>query len=255
MTLSRPAAVILDIEGTTTPIQFVHDVLFPYARARMAEFFTLHAREPWMSVTLATLAHEAQADAGAGAPQVDLHDPSSAPPYLLWQMDRDRKATTLKAIQGQIWDVGYAEGALKGPVWPDVVDLLDALAAAQIPAYIYSSGSVAAQKLIFGHSDQGDLRDRIAGYFDTTTGPKKEAASYLAIAQAIHQAPPSCLFATDNPDEARAASTAGMQVMVMNRPGNAPLPADLALPTYTSFAPLTALIAPHVVHKPNVASP
>lgn len=242
MTLARPAAVILDIEGTTTPIQFVHDVLFPYARARITEFFTLHAREPWMSVTLAQLAHEAHADADAGAPQIDPHDPASAPPYLLWQMDRDRKATTLKAIQGQIWDVGYADGALKGPVWPDVVDLLDALAAAQIPAYIYSSGSIAAQKLIFGHSDHGDLRDRLAGYFDTTTGPKKEASSYLAIAQAIHQPPHACLFATDNPDEARAATAAGMQVMVMTRPGNAPLPADLALPTYATFAPLTALI-------------
>jgi enolase-phosphatase E1 len=237
--LIHPAAVILDIEGTTTPIQFVHDVLFPYARARMAGFFAQHAVEPWMDLTLHRLAEESAGDAAEGAPRVVEHDPASAPAYLLWQMDRDRKATTLKAIQGQIWDVGYAAGELKGPVWPDVVALLDALAAAQIPAYIYSSGSIAAQKLIFGHSDHGDLRDRLSGYFDTTTGPKKEAASYLAIAEAIAQPPARCIFATDNPDEARAASQAGMCVMLMVRPGNAPLPDDAPTPRYTSFAPLT----------------
>jgi enolase-phosphatase E1 len=241
--LQRPSAVILDIEGTTTPIQFVHDVLFPYARNHMVAFFEQHAREPWMDLTLARLATESAADIAADptAPRVSPDDPASAPPYLLWQMDRDRKATTLKAIQGQIWDVGYATGVLKGPVWPDVVDMLDALKAAHIPAYIYSSGSVAAQLLIFGHSDHGDLRDRLSGYFDTTTGPKKEPSSYAAIAAAIHQPPAACIFATDNPDEANAARTAGMTVMLMVRPGNPPLPADHGHTTYTSFAALTKL--------------
>jgi hypothetical protein len=112
----------------------------------------LDAVAPWWTGLSADRVIVSRADADPTAPRVSPDDPASAPPYLLWQMDRDRKATTLKAIQGQIWDVGYATGVLKGPVWPDVVDMLDALKAAHIPAYIYSSGSVAGEHGVVDHA-------------------------------------------------------------------------------------------------------
>ncbi len=229
-------AVVLDIEGTTTPITFVYDALFPYA-ARALEGF-IQAQWAQVEPLLESLASQAREDAAQGldAPQFDdTPSPAQVLANLRWQMQHDRKTTALKTLQGLIWREGYAQGQLRGALFEDVLPALRAWQDAKIPAYIYSSGSVEAQQLLFGHSVHGDLRPLLAGYFDTTTGPKREADSYRAIAQAIGCAPERVLFATDHPLEAEAAVAAGMQAALMTRPGNAALPELAPAPTYDSF--------------------
>ena len=235
-------AVVLDIEGTTTPITFVYDVLFPYARERVAEFLSNNLDNPEVQRDLELLREQAQEDAAGdfpNAPQVPADAAGNAlveaaVANIHWQMDADRKTTALKSLQGKIWKDGYAAGTLVASVYPDVFDALERWQSLETPVYIYSSGSIAAQKLLFGHTEKGDLRPQLAGYFDTTTGPKKNAQSYLDIAHLIHQAPEDVVFVTDNLDEANAAADAGMQTRIALRPGNTPLP-EHDHPTLTSF--------------------
>lgn len=211
--MSDPAAIILDIEGTTTSISFVYDALFPFARARMRRFLSARFDDPGVREDVARL--------GDGS----ARDAESAAEIAIGLMDADVKDTGLKGLQGRIWVDGYASGELRGHVFPDVPAALRDLARRQIPVYIYSSGSVAAQKLLFGHSEAGDLTPLLRGYFDTTTGSKREAASYRAIGSAIGRAPGALLFVTDSLDEARAAREAELRVAVSVRPENPPLPA------------------------------
>lgn len=201
-------AILTDIEGTTTPIAFVHDVLFPYARARMAAFCVAHGDEPEVAAALAA------ARTLEGKPALDL-DATVA--LLLGWMAEDRKAGPLKTLQGLIWQTGYEEGALKSQVFEDAAALFLCWESQGRKLYVYSSGSVAAQKLIFGYSDQGDLRGLFSGYFDTAVGAKVEAGSYAAIAKAIDVAPDAILFLTDMPVEVSAARAAGMQVARIDR--------------------------------------
>jgi enolase-phosphatase E1 len=231
--LEQIGAVILDIEGTTTPISFVHEVLFPYARERMAAAVEGSWGEAWLVEVASGLVEELASY--EGAPRVVASEARSVVAGLLWLMDGDVKSRWLKEIQGRIWRGGYEDGSLKGVVWPDVVVFLEGLARRGIDAYIYSSGSIAAQRLLFGYSDQGDLLGLLKGHFDTTTGGKKEASSYEKIAAQIGHEPARCLFATDHPDEARAAAEAGMQVVVMVRPGNAALPDGHSWRCWTRF--------------------
>ena len=196
-------AVLTDIEGTTSSIAFVADVLFPYARARLAAYVAAHSDE-----TSAILAEVAASEPG---------DPLAT---LLRWIDEDRKATPLKALQGMIWADGYASGAFTGHVYRDAVAALRRWHAAGTKLYVFSSGSVAAQKLLFGHSDAGDLTPLFSGYFDTTTGPKREAASYAAIAEAIGGTPGDVLFLSDTPEEVAAARAAGMAVRLIDRTGD-----------------------------------
>lgn len=175
-------AILTDIEGTTSSIAFVAEVLFPYARAHLAAYVAAHPAE-----TAPILAEVAASDPG---------DPVAT---LLRWIDEDRKATPLKALQGMIWSDGYASGAFRGHIYPDAVAGLQRWHAAGIALYVFSSGSVPAQKLLFGHSDAGDLTPLFSGYFDTTTGPKREAASYAKIAEAIGIAPADVLFLSDTP--------------------------------------------------------
>lgn len=224
--------MLLDIEGTTTSISFVYDELFPYARATMGAFLEANWHSEEVRKIIQSLRELEAADRADGrdVPPIaaesdgDAAVRASALANLLAQMDSDRKTTPLKAIQGLVWVDGYRSGALRGHVYDDVPVALRAWKDAGEPVYIYSSGSVAAQKLLFGHSVAGDLLPFLAGHFDTTTGPKKEAASYQAIADAIGVDAGSVTFATDNLDEARAAHEAGMRVLVSVRPGNPPLP-------------------------------
>lgn len=238
-------AVVLDIEGTTTSIRFVYEVLFPYARQRLRSFLLAHQTEPAVQADLALVRQQAEADlaAGRGAPQLpDANAPDfidNAVANLIWQMDHDCKTTGLKGLQGRIWRSGYADGEIRGHVYDDVPDALRRLQQASCPVYIYSSGSIAAQKLLFGHSEAGDLLPMLAGHFDTTTGPKKEPQSYTAIANAIGCSPQRVVFGTDNPLEAIAARAAGMQVAVFVRPGNPPLPANHDFVTVTSMDDIT----------------
>ncbi len=224
-------AILLDIEGTTTSIRFVYDTLFPFARAQMAAFLQSEWHAPTVQDDVAAIRTQARQDLTDGVddtPQVPEGVGSDARQgtldNVLWQMDSDRKTTGLKALQGKVWKHGYASGELRGHIYDDVVPSLNAWQRAGVPVYIYSSGSVAAQKLLFTHSAQGDLTPLLAGYFDTTTGPKKQATSYSAIAASIACAPEHILFATDNLEEAIAAAEAGLQTVVSIRPGNPPLP-------------------------------
>lgn len=224
-------AIILDIEGTTTPIDFVYETLFPYARASLERYVTDHWHEDAVQHDVELVKAQTRVDRAHGdaPPELNEDDIASASQSIVailrWQMDNDRKTTGLKSLQGKIWQGGYEQGELKGRVYDDVLRLFEQVQ--QDPSgklCIYSSGSVHAQKLLFAHSEHGDLRPYLSGYYDTTTGPKKEAASYLAIAKDLDVSPERALFLTDNIDEARAAREAGMQVAVAMREGNTPLP-------------------------------
>lgn len=207
-------AILTDIEGTTTDIAFVHRVLFPLARAEMPGFVSAHAEDPAVAAVRRTIATEAgRADASVTLDEVTAR-------LVAW-IDADVKDTALKAIQGAIWRGAYARGTLRSHVYDDVAPALHRWHAAKVPVYVFSSGSVEAQRLLFAHSVAGDLTGYFAGYFDTTTGPKKEAASYERIARAIGEAPAGVLFLSDVTAELDAAGTAGMQTTLLVRPGAA----------------------------------
>jgi len=215
---SAPAsirAILLDIEGTTTPIAFVKDVLFPFARRNAGAFLAAHRHEPEVQSDLALLADEHAAERAEDAPPTESSNPL---PYLFWLMDRDRKSTALKALQGRIWRDGYESGALVSEVYADVVPALTRFRDAGIEVAIYSSGSVLAQHLLFGHTNAGDLPPLISAWFDTTTGGKKEAASYARIASELGLEPQQVLFVSDVAEELDAAKQAGMEVALCVRP-------------------------------------
>ncbi len=214
MTTAR--SILLDIEGTTTPIAFVKDVLFPFARKSAVSYLAAHRHEPEVQGDLALLVEERARELEDGAPPVESSDPL---PYLFWLMDSDRKSTALKALQGRIWKDGYESGALVSEVYPDVAPALARFKGAGIDVSIYSSGSVLAQHLLFAHSNAGDLRPFLSAYFDTTTGGKKEATSYTRIASALGRAPKDVLFVSDVAEELDAAGQAGMKVALCVRPG------------------------------------
>jgi enolase-phosphatase E1 len=221
--------VLLDIEGTTTPIAFVHDVLFPFARARLHAFLRAHASEDGLRDLLAALRVEWQEDASAKQepPPWALADIPAAARYLEWLMDRDRKSPSLKQLQGDIWAGGYKDGTLKGEVFADVPPALERWAAAGQRVVIYSSGSVPAQKMLFGTTAQGDLTRFLTGFFDTAVGPKTSANSYRRIAATLGCEPSTMLFLSDAPLEIEAARTAGCQTLLAVRPGNAVTDAPL----------------------------
>jgi enolase-phosphatase E1 len=201
-------AIVTDIEGTTTPISFVHNILFPFSRERLAAFCQTHAAEPQIAKALQ------DARELAGNPQLDL----KATIQLLddWIV-QDKKLGPLKLIQGLIWRDGYREGLLQGEIYPDAAAHLRRWHARGYDLYIYSSGSEDAQRLIFGHSDQGDLVPLFSGFFDTRIGGKIEAASYRKIADKIRVVPSETLFLTDAPAEVSAATEAGLQAVQIDR--------------------------------------
>ncbi|GLR67298.1 enolase-phosphatase E1 [Acidocella aquatica] len=215
-----PAAVLTDIEGTTTPIAFVHRVLFPYARARLAAFCAAHAEV-------------------GGVPVPPLET-------LYAQMDRDEKDPVLKTIQGMIWEEGYAAGELKAEIYADVAPALRRWARGGVRLYVYSSGSVPAQKLLFGHSAEGDLTPLFQAYFDTKAGPKREAASYGAITRGIGIPAGEVLFLSDVEAELDAARAAGLRTCQLVRPQDGTL-ASARHPTAVDFAGVAQQFGlPHV---------
>ncbi len=206
-------AVVVDIEGTTTPISFVKDRLFPWAAERIAGWVVTHAHDPQVMAWLDDVRQL------AGTP--DASPPQLGATLQAW-IAQDRKATPLKAIQGRMWAEGYADGAFTAPVYADALSGLQAWKAAGKRLFVYSSGSVPAQKLLFGHSEHGDLTGLFDGWFDTTTGSKREAASYRAIAGHIGLDPADILFVTDAAYEVSAAQQAGMRTAWIVRPGDYP---------------------------------
>ncbi len=218
--------VLLDIEGTTTPIAFVYDVLFPFARAHVGEFLDRQGDRDDITSILQTLAEEWDVDRSGGQNPPPWSDgPAEGPrtsvvDYVLWLMDRDRKSTGLKALQGEVWRQGYERGELVSQVYPDVVPALRRWCANGHRPAIFSSGSAAAQRLLFGHTSAGDVTMLVSGYFDTTIGPKGEPSSYQAIALAIGCRPRRMLFVSDVAGELDAARAAGLRTRLCVRPGN-----------------------------------
>lgn len=216
--------ILLDIEGTTTPISFVYDVLFPYARAHAAEYFVALAE---LSV-LQTLEREHAEDVAKGLNPPPLpgggKEPGAAAAYVHWLMDQDRKSTALKSIQGEIWLDGYRRGELRGEVFEDVPRAFARWRRENLDIRIFSSGSVLAQRLLFSTTAAGDLTVFLNGYFDTTTGPKTDPASYARIAGVFALPPGEILFISDVTQELDAARGAGMHALLCVRPGNRPQP-------------------------------
>lgn len=196
---------LLDIEGTTTPIDFVTRTLFPYARQKIDDFAPTEEEYELLSA-------EREEDVRQG-----LEPPVLGPDYLHWLMDQDRKSTGLKSLQGRIWEQGYERGELVGEVFDDVLPAIERWRAGGAVVAIFSSGSVLAQKLIFGYSNRGDLRSLISDYFDTTTGPKREKKSYKLIAQSLKVEPAEVCFLSDIPEEIAAAREAGMTACLVVR--------------------------------------
>lgn len=227
--------ILLDIEGTTTPISFVHETLFPYARKRVAKFVETHFS--LLGGEINQLVDESSHDAAYTIP-VDPTEPGSVSAYLEHLIDQDRKSTPLKSIQGQIWDEGFRSGELVAPVFDDVPAAMNRWTASEKAVAIYSSGSVLAQKLLFAHTVHGDLTRFISNYFDTTTGPKRESSSYTAIAKSLEVDPQDVIFVSDVLAELDAARTAGMRTVLSLRPGNAPIDDDLTHRTLETFADL-----------------
>ncbi|UCZ78700.1 acireductone synthase [Pectobacterium carotovorum] len=193
-------AIVTDIEGTTSDIRFVHTVLFPYARERLADTVRQHGSDPEIAQALGALRQE------LGQPDADSDALITA---LNQFMDEDRKSTALKQLQGIIWRAGYRNGDFQGHLYPEVASQLAAWQQQGLRLYVYSSGSVEAQQLLFGYSNAGDLRPLFSDYFDTRVGAKRETDSYRTIAQAIGLPAEQLLFLSDIRQELDAAQEAG----------------------------------------------
>ncbi len=211
-------AILLDIEGTTTPIDFVHQTLFPFSRHRIAGF----VEQNWLELSDEIAELEAEySDERSRESGLDISSPASVTRYLEFLIDNDRKSTPLKSIQGKIWQSGYEGGKLRSEVFSDVPTAFERWHREGKRIAIYSSGSTLAQRLIFKHSDQGDLTPFISHYFDTNTGPKREPHSYTKIATSLGCPPLEIFFVSDIVPELDAAATSGMRTALSVRPGNA----------------------------------
>jgi enolase-phosphatase E1 len=194
-------AIVTDIEGTTSSLSFVKDVLFPYARERVGDFVRARRGDPAVQAQLAEVRRLAGGHLDEAAVIAQLER---------W-IDEDKKITPLKTLQGMIWEDGYRRGDFTGHIYDDAVRALRAWHDRGVRLYVYSSGSVLAQKLLFAHTAYGDLTPLFAGYFDTILGGKREPDSYRRIAQHIELPPGDILFLSDVWEELDAAQAAGMQ--------------------------------------------
>ncbi|KAI8835854.1 hypothetical protein BJ741DRAFT_607195 [Chytriomyces cf. hyalinus JEL632] len=270
------SCVVTDIEGTTTSISFVHETLFPYARDTALSFITSRAgSDPALRKLLLDIQQQAKLDKEEGViegaqelPDILANEvnaatestqpakgkknkkakaaeapkslaPGAAEAYVAWihaSIKADRKIGALKTFQGYIWKFAYEDGSVKGHVYKDVKPILSKWNSLEIPVYIYSSGSIGAQKLLFGFSEEGDMLPHFAGHFDTTIGLKLEAASYTKIAEEISTIPASkILFLSDNVKEIEAANQSGFQTAILFRPGNPALDPPCSEPGYYVF--------------------
>lgn len=207
-------AIVTDIEGTTSSISFVKDVLFPYARNALPGFIAEHGNEPDVRHWLDKVRDELGDDA----------DDARVVAQLIAWIDADRKHTALKALQGMIWQRGYADNAYAAHIYPDAAAALSRWAAAGHAIHVYSSGSVDAQKLLFGHTVAGDLSPHIRGWFDTQTGGKREADSYRRIVEAIGRDSGEVVFLSDIVEELDAARDAGLDTVLVDRREDYPTP-------------------------------
>ena len=222
---ARTRLLLLDIEGTTTPIEFVYKTLFPFASAGAEAFLNEHGADEEIRPLVEALHAQREMDArqSSGVPEwvetTGRERAVSAAAYVRWLIARDSKLTALKSLQGEIWEAGYRSGGLRGEVYADVAPAFTRWRLQGRRMAIFSSGSVLAQKLLFAHSTAGNLTEFLDGYFDTTTGPKREAESYRRIAAAVGVTPAETLFLSDAIGELDAAREAGMATALCVRPG------------------------------------
>lgn len=232
----QAAGVLMDVEGTTSSVKFVYDVMFPFARRELGAYLA----QAWDEPACQAACEQIAADAGHASLAAWTATTGGSTRELVEAeatrlMDADQKATGLKQLQGLIWKSGFDSGEMVAHVYPDVPPALDRWRAAGVDLRIYSSGSIQAQKLFFGHTQQGDLLPLLTGHYDTTTGPKREAASYTAIAADWGLAPESILFLSDITAELDAARDAGLQTALLLRPDNAPVEPGHGHAEVTSF--------------------
>ncbi len=221
-------AILTDIEGTTSSLSFVKDVLFPYARKYLGDYLRAHAETPVIVEQLRAVEQEV-------GHELTLEE---AIAQLEQWIDEDRKITPLKSLQGMIWEAGYRNGDFTGHMYEDAVRNLRAWRAKGVHLYVYSSGSVYAQKLLFGYSDYGDLTPLFDGYFDTRIGHKREVSSYTAIASEIGERAGDILFLSDVSEELDAARSAGMQTrwLVRDAASIAPTAAHLQVRDFDAIS-------------------
>ncbi|KAL3872862.1 hypothetical protein ACJMK2_036048 [Sinanodonta woodiana] len=223
-------ALIFDIEGTTTPVSFVKNELFPYIKENIESYLTNGYEDEETAKDVALLRDESKKDKEAGVKGVVVipvaTDSNKAEVIeacvanVKWQMDQDRKGTALKQLQGHMWREAYNEGKVMGELYEDVAPVLQQLAEEDFLLYIYSSGSVESQKLLFANSTDGDLTEILNGFFDTTIGSKTESESYKKITEEIGVEASEILFLTDNVEEAKAATQAGLTALIVDREEN-----------------------------------
>lgn len=207
--------ILTDIEGTTTSISFVHEVLFPYTTQQLPSWVRSHRSEARVQAALKDVADTVLSEQGLKTDEAQQIE------WLLRWVKEDRKHSALKAIQGYLWKDGYETGAFKSHVYPDVAPALARWQAQGLKVGVYSSGSVPAQRLLFGYSEVGDLQPYFSDYFDTAVGHKREVGSYQNIQKALGLPANEILFLSDIPEELDAAQAAGMQVLHLLRPGTA----------------------------------
>ncbi|KAI8914508.1 2,3-diketo-5-methylthio-1-phosphopentane phosphatase, partial [Gorgonomyces haynaldii] len=215
--------ILTDIEGTTTPISFVKEVLFPHVYEHCQQFLTDRWDEKETQDCVKALKEQSEKDQQEGLKFTMIDDTvASVVKNIQEQMDQDRKITALKQFQGYMWRFAYENGQVQGVVYDDVVEQLKHWKSKDLPVSIYSSGSVMAQKLLFQYSTHGNLLEYFVSHFDTKIGSKLETKSYKDIAKELDVKPKHVLFLSDNVKELDAAKKAGMQVKWLIRPGNAP---------------------------------
>lgn len=207
--------ILTDIEGTTSSISFVKEVLFPYARRELPNFIREHAGDPKVRHWL----DQVQLELGSEF----FNDEHLIETLLDW-IDSDRKHTALKALQGMIWVAGYRDGDYAAHIYQDAAEVLKQWHEDGHRIYVYSSGSVPSQKLFFSHTAEGNMTAVFSGYFDTETGGKREAESYRRIAAAMDEKPADIIFLSDIVEELDAAREAGMHTVLLDRLGDYPNP-------------------------------
>ena len=219
--------LLLDIEGTTCPISFVAEVLFPYASQHLAFFLQEHGEEPEIAAILeaAWKEWEQDPDPSQQGKLRELEEPKrgslqAITHYLQGLIDADRKSTALKDLQGHLWKQGFQCGAIQAEFYPETIRCLQEWHQAGVQLAVYSSGSIQAQQLLYGHTEAGDLRGLFCGWFDTRTGNKKEASSYTTISSQLQCEPQRITFISDSSAECDAAESAGLRVLFSLRPGN-----------------------------------
>ena len=219
--------LLLDIEGTTCPVSFVCDILFPFAKQELNSYVKQHGNKSAQNRALDEARKEWSEDQSTESTQLkrqvalrQISEIDGLIQYLEHLISVDRKSTALKDIQGQIWEHGYYRGELKAELFPEAAECLQQWHQQGITLSVYSSGSIQAQKLLYRHTSKGNLESLFSYWFDTHTGPKKTAESYIKIVSQLNSAPEDIWFVSDNGAECDAARMAGMHTLFSLRDGN-----------------------------------